>query len=94
VADTDVTSRLDKSAGLGDAGYDPVVKVDELEKILGLSQHEHEDHDCEAKRGVSLSISGLACWQSLLRNCPRKDGEKCMARSSAVYAIHSEASHS
>jgi hypothetical protein len=37
VANTDSTGRLDRSTRLGDAGYDPVVKVDELEKILGLS---------------------------------------------------------
>jgi ATP-dependent Lon protease len=52
MADTDVTGGLDKSARLGDAGYDPVVEADELEKILGLSRHDREDRDREAERGV------------------------------------------
>jgi hypothetical protein len=38
VPDTDSTGGLDKSAWLGDAGYDPVVDADELERILGLSR--------------------------------------------------------
>jgi len=52
VADTDAAGGLDKSARLGDAGYDPVVEVDELEKILGLSRHDREDRDREARRGI------------------------------------------
>ena len=54
VADTNAASELDKSARLGDAGYDRVVETDELEKILGLSRHDCEDRGREAERGVSL----------------------------------------
>jgi ATP-dependent Lon protease len=61
VADTDVGDGLDKSARLGDTGYDPVVEVDELEKILGLSRHDREDRDREARRGVvwGLVVTGM-----------------------------------
>jgi hypothetical protein len=45
VADTDVDGGLDKSARHGDAGYDPVVEADELEKILKLSRHDPEECD-------------------------------------------------
>jgi ATP-dependent Lon protease len=55
VADVDAAGGLDKSARLGDAGYDPVVEVDELEKIVGLSRHDREDRDHEARRGVDSS---------------------------------------
>jgi hypothetical protein len=50
---------LDKSARLGDAGYDPVVEVDELEKILGLSRHDREDRDHEATRRRVVDSSQL-----------------------------------
>jgi ATP-dependent Lon protease len=61
VADTDATGGSGKSARLVDAGYDPVVEADELEKILGLSQHDREDRDREAKRGVvwGLVVTGM-----------------------------------
>jgi ATP-dependent Lon protease len=63
VADTDGARGLYKSASArgGDAGYDPVVEVDELEKILGLSRHDCEDRDREAKRGVvwGLVVTGM-----------------------------------
>ena len=57
----DAAGGLDKSARLGDAGYDPVVEVDELEKILGLSRHDREDRDREARRGVvwGLVVTGM-----------------------------------
>ena len=62
VANTNATGGLDKkSARFGDAGYDPVVEVDELENILGLSRHDREDRDREAKRGVvwGLVVTGM-----------------------------------
>jgi ATP-dependent Lon protease len=61
VADTDADGGLDKSARLGDAGYDPVVEADELEKVLGLSRHDREDHYREARRGVvwGLVVTGM-----------------------------------
>jgi len=52
VADADAASGLDSCPRLGDAGYDPVVEADELKKILGLSRHDREDRDREARRGV------------------------------------------
>ncbi|KAF8494964.1 ATP-dependent protease La [Russula emetica] len=61
VADTDAGGGLDKSARLSDAEYDPVVEADELEKILGLSRHDREDRDREARRGVvrGLVVTGM-----------------------------------
>jgi ATP-dependent Lon protease len=61
VANTNATGRLDKSARLGDTGYDPVVEADELEKILGLARHDREDRDREARRGVvwGLVVTGM-----------------------------------
>ena len=45
----------------GDSGYDPVVEADQLEKILGLSRHDSEDRDREARRGVvwGLVVTGM-----------------------------------
>jgi ATP-dependent Lon protease len=62
VADTDAVGRLDKSARGGDAGYDPVVEEDELEKILGPSRHDREDRDREARCGVvwGLFVTGMS----------------------------------
>jgi ATP-dependent Lon protease len=40
----------------GDSGYDPIIDADQLEKILGLSQHDSEDRDREARHGA---VSGL-----------------------------------
>ena len=50
-----------KSARDGDAGYDPVVEADDLEKILGLSRHDNEDRDREARCGVvwGLVVTGM-----------------------------------
>jgi len=61
VADTDAPSELDKNARDGDAGYDSVVEADELEKILGLSRHDREDRDREARRGIvwGLVVTGM-----------------------------------
>ena len=58
---TDAGGGLDKSARLGDAGYDPVVELDGLEKILGLSWHDREYRDREARRGVvwGLVVTGM-----------------------------------
>ncbi|KAI0263497.1 Lon protease C-terminal proteolytic domain-containing protein [Russula aff. rugulosa BPL654] len=57
----DPIGALDKNAGDGDAGHGPVVEADELEKILGLSRHDREDRDREAKRGVvwGLVVTGI-----------------------------------
>jgi ATP-dependent Lon protease len=57
VADTDAAGRMDKSTRDGDAGYDPVVEEDELEKILGLSRH-----DRGARCGVvwGLFVTGMS----------------------------------
>jgi len=35
-----------------DSGYDTVIEADKLEKFLGLSQHDHKDHDHKARCGV------------------------------------------
>ncbi|KAF8262462.1 Lon protease C-terminal proteolytic domain-containing protein [Lactarius quietus] len=45
----------------GDVGYNPVVEVDELEKILGLSRYDSEDREREARRGVvwGLVVTGM-----------------------------------
>jgi ATP-dependent Lon protease len=60
VAAADAARGLDKNARLGDTGYDPVVEVDELEKILGLSRHDRDDCDRESRRGVvwGLVVTG------------------------------------
>jgi ATP-dependent Lon protease len=63
VVDTDAAGGSDKSTRSGDAEYDSVVKVDELEKILGLSRHDREGHDrdYDANRGVfwGLVVTGM-----------------------------------
>lgn len=61
MADSDPIGALDKNAGDGDAGHGPVVEADELEKILGLSRHDREDRDREAKRSVvwGLVVTGI-----------------------------------
>lgn len=61
VADSDPIGALDKNAGDGDTGHGPVVEADELEKILGLSRHDREDRDREAKRSVvwGLVVTGI-----------------------------------
>jgi hypothetical protein len=62
LTNTDAARGPGKSARDGDAGYDPVVEVDELEKILGLSRPDREDRDLEAKRGLiwGLVATGIA----------------------------------
>jgi len=49
---SDSNGTLIQNVGNGDSGYDPVVEVDQLEKILGLLRHDGEDRDREARRGV------------------------------------------
>jgi ATP-dependent Lon protease len=43
------------------AGYNPIVEMDELEKILGLSRYDGEDREREARRGVvwGLVVTGM-----------------------------------
>ena len=48
MTDTDAACELNK----GDAGYDPVVEAEELEKLLWPLQHGCEDSDRNAKRSV------------------------------------------
>jgi ATP-dependent Lon protease len=57
----DSADGLVKSATDGDAGYDPVVEAADLEKILGLSRHDYEDRDREARCGVvwGLVVTGM-----------------------------------
>ena len=45
----------------GNAGYNPVVEADELEKILGLSRYDSEDREREPRRGVvwGLVVTGM-----------------------------------
>jgi ATP-dependent Lon protease len=45
----------------GDAGYNPIIEADELEKILGLSRYDGEDSEREARRGVvwGLVVTGM-----------------------------------
>jgi hypothetical protein len=61
VVDSNAAGSLDKSARLSDAGYDPVVEADELEKILELSRHDREGSDREATCGVvwGLVVTGM-----------------------------------
>jgi len=61
VTNTAAAGGFDKSARLGDTRYEPVVEEDELEKILGLSRHDREDRDREARRGVvwGLVVTGM-----------------------------------
>ena len=53
---SDPSGALIQNVGNGDSGYDLVIEADQLEKILGLSRHDSEDRDGEARRGV---VSGL-----------------------------------
>ena len=58
---SDANGALVKSVRHDDSGYDPVVEANELEKILGLSRHDGEDRDREARRGVvwGLVVTGM-----------------------------------
>jgi hypothetical protein len=58
---SDANGALIQNVRNGDSGYDPVVEVDQLEKILGLSRHDGEDRDREARRGVvwGLVVTGM-----------------------------------
>jgi len=51
-AASEASDALVKRSKDGDAGYDPVVEADDLEKILGLSRYDGEDREREAWRGV------------------------------------------
>jgi hypothetical protein len=51
-ADSDATDRWDKSIRDDDVRYDPVIEVNKLEKILGLSWHDHENCDDKARYGI------------------------------------------
>jgi hypothetical protein len=50
MTNTGAAGGLDKNASSGDAGYDPVIEVEELEKILGLLRLDRGDRDCETWR--------------------------------------------
>ncbi|KAH9029169.1 ATP-dependent protease La [Lactarius pseudohatsudake] len=52
---------LVKRSKEGGVGYNPIVEADELEKILGLSRHDGEDREREARRGVvwGLVVTGM-----------------------------------
>jgi ATP-dependent Lon protease len=52
MADTDAACESNKGERVGDAGYDPIVEAEELEKLLGPLQHDCEDSDRNAKRSV------------------------------------------
>ena len=58
---SDANGALIQTVRNGDSGYDPVVEVDQLEKILGLSPHDDEDRDLETRRGVvwDLVVTGM-----------------------------------
>ena len=60
-AASETSNALVKRTEDGDAGYNPVVEVDELEKILGLSRYDGEDREREARRGVvwGLVVTGM-----------------------------------
>jgi ATP-dependent Lon protease len=66
VTDTDAAGGLDKSARC-----DPVIEVDELEKILGLSRLYREDHDREVRCGVvwDLVVTGVVWYRSVRYPC-------------------------
>jgi ATP-dependent Lon protease len=58
---SDASRALVKRVKDDDSRYDPVVEAEELEKILGLSRHDSEDRDREARRGVvwGLVVTGM-----------------------------------
>jgi len=58
---SDANGALIQSVRNGDSGYDPVIEADQLEKILGLSRHDSEGRDREARRGVvrDLVVTGM-----------------------------------
>ena len=52
VSDAETSKALVKCSKIGNAGYNPIVKADELEKILGLSRYDGEDCECDPWRVV------------------------------------------
>jgi len=54
----DTNGALIRTVKNGDTGYDPVVERDQLEKILGLSWHDDEVHDLEARCCVAMAGMG------------------------------------
>jgi hypothetical protein len=61
VVNTDAAGELGKSARDGGTGYEPVIKADKLEKILGFLRHDCEDCDSKARRSVvwGLVVTGM-----------------------------------
>ncbi|KAH9022777.1 ATP-dependent protease La [Lactarius pseudohatsudake] len=60
-AASEPSDALVKRSKEGGVGYNPIAEADELEKILGLSRHDGEDRDREARRGVvwGLVVTGM-----------------------------------
>ena len=61
VSEPEASKALVKHSRNGNAGYNPVVEADELEKILGLSRYDSEDREREPRRGVvwGLVVTGM-----------------------------------
>ena len=61
VSEPEASKALVKRSRDGNAGYNPVVEADELEKILGLSRYDSEDREREPRRGVvwGLVVTGM-----------------------------------
>jgi len=55
---SDANGTLIRTVKNGDTGYDPVIKRDQLEKILGLSWHDDEVCDLEARCCVAMAGVG------------------------------------
>ncbi|KAH8987326.1 Lon protease C-terminal proteolytic domain-containing protein [Lactarius akahatsu] len=62
---SEASDALVKRSKEGGVGYSPIVEVDELEKILGLSRYDGEDREREARRGVVWGLVSIATPGSL-----------------------------
>ena len=51
-SEAEASKALVKRSKDSNAGYNPIVEADELEKILGLSRYDSEDRERELRRGV------------------------------------------
>jgi ATP-dependent Lon protease len=88
----DAGGELDKSARDGDAAYDPVVEADELEKILGLSRHDREDRDREARQGVvwGLVVTGMGEGEIMPVECIATPGTGNLKLTGSLGAVIKE----
>ena len=85
---------LDKNTRLGDTRYDPVVEVDEPEKILKLSWHGREHRDHESGRVIvwGLIVTGMGEGELMSLESIATPGNRTLKLTGSLGDVHSLAS--